>query len=155
MLYNFTSKELLNGLLQRVEAALEALSIPREAFEQTTRDLFRRILHSAENIGGLDSHRALNYLVVQHPGIFLAAAERADRAILDAIETRTTEVASTRRIVSVILTFIDRATGVPERLFTRVDVTEEWPFLSEAPQSGAPPLGLHSFIDNAFPGSPY
>jgi hypothetical protein len=63
------------------------------------------------------------------------------------------EGASARRIVSVIRTFIDRATGVPERLFTRVDVTEEWPFVADSMQGGAIPLGLSPYIGHGFAGA--
>ena len=48
-----------------------------------------------------------------------------------------------------ILTFVDLATGVPERLFARVDITEEWPFVAEGTDGGRSPLGLRPFVENA------
>ena len=116
-------------------------------------ELFDRIASSTDNMGLLDSHRALNYLLVQHPGIFLAYAERRSSSILDSIETRGTDSPGVRRIVTVILTFLDRATGLPERIFTTVDTTEEWPFLAEAPHAGAPMMGLRPYVDHGALGS--
>jgi hypothetical protein len=146
-LYSFTLGEFTTELAKRAQPVLDAAKIAADDFEESARDVFARITTSAENIGGLDSHRALNYLLVQHPGIFVAAAQRARRAILDSIETRVMEAASSRRLVTVIFTFIDKATGVPERLFARVDVAEEWPFLTESAHAGAAPLGLASYVD--------
>jgi hypothetical protein len=152
-LYSFTLQEFLSELATRAHPALESAKITNDEFKENARDIFNRITTSTENIGGLDSHRALNYLLVQHPGIFVAAAERGGNAILDSIETRVAEAASSRRVVTVILTFINRSTGVPERLFARVDVTEEWPFLAESNNAGAPVLGLANYIDYGPMGS--
>jgi hypothetical protein len=101
----------------------------------------------------LDSHRALNYLVVQHPGVFVAAAERKGRAFLDSLETRVSDQPSLRRVVTVILSFVDRTTGVRERLSTAVDVTEEWPFLASGGGSTGPLLGLSHHLDDGSLGS--
>ena len=54
-----------------------------------------------------------------------------------------------------IATFIDITAGVNERLFTRIDVTEEWPFVADGPDGSAPPLGLESFEDNAILSEPF
>jgi hypothetical protein len=58
------------------------------------------------------------------------------------------------RVVTIILTFIDLTTGVPERLFSRVDVTEEWPFVADVSHGGAPPLGLQPFVETCSSGPP-
>ena len=47
-----------------------------------------QMTRSTENIGATQAHRALNYFVMQHPGVFLAVAERAGRQRLQKIETR-------------------------------------------------------------------
>jgi hypothetical protein len=113
--------------------------------------MFREIVCMPENLGVSDGHRALNYLLVQHPGIFLAAAERRGHR-LDRIETRVMQAMGTRRHVAVILTFLDLATGVPERLYCSVDVTEEWPFVVGA-EGGMAPLGMAPFVEAAIQGS--
>ena len=51
------------------------------------------------------------------------------------------------RVVAIVLTFLDTTTGVPERLFCRVDVTEEWPFVAGEGASQSP-IGLTPFVDN-------
>ncbi len=139
-LYSFAIEELSTQLLANAEPVITAKRVREDVLKRTGRDLFRRIARATENVGALDSHRALNYLVVQHPGVFIAAAERDGNSVLDNIETRL-DIAGLRRVITVVFTFTDRATGVPDRLFTRVDVTEEWPFLA----SGTP-VALEPFI---------
>jgi hypothetical protein len=151
--YGFALAEFADGLVSRVDHILKDKKIDRDKFLQGARDLFGRVALSMENMGAQDSHRALNYLLVQHPGPYIALVERADRAILDNVETRLNLTAGARRVVAVILTFIDRTTGVPERLFTRIDVTEEWPFVADAPNAAAVPLGLHPFVDGGWQGN--
>jgi hypothetical protein len=151
--YAFSVQELVSELSERIKPAFKAARLMPEVFETSARELFERIAVSVENVGALDSHRALNYLLVQHPGLFLAVAERVESAILDNIETRVSDTAGARRVVTVILTFIDRVTAVPERLFTRVDVSEEWPFLADSAQAGAPPLGLARYVDHGPAGA--
>jgi hypothetical protein len=152
-LYAFTLGDLLSSLHQTLEPALTGRMPYLDRLLTLGAELFGHIASSFDNMGALDSHRALNYLLVQHPGIFLAYAERHDTAVLDSVETRVSESPGMRRIVSVILTFLSRTTGVPERVFTQVDTTEEWPFLADAPHAGAPMLGLRPFIEHGPMGS--
>ena len=152
-LYAFKIPELLASLSQALAPVGAVKELGAERFSALCTELFERVASSIDNVGRLDSSRALNYLLVQHPGLFLAYAERSDRALLDSIETRVGDTPGLRRIVTVILTFLDRQTGVPERLFTRVDTTEEWPFLADASNAGAPTLGFRPFIDYGLQGS--
>lgn len=146
-LYDFSLDEWGQGLATTAQSALAARKIDAARFDAVARTMFRELSAAPDNLGAADGHRALNYLLVQHPGLFLAAAERRDH-VLDQVETRVTPSASGRRHVLVVLTFLDRTTGVPERLYTAVDVTEEWPFVVGATPS-ASPLGLAPFIDMA------
>ena len=139
--YTFTIKEFIRGLLERTEHILSARNLEPGSFEAIAEDVFRRIASSLENLGAQDGHRALNYLLVQHPGVFIAVAERANTAALESIETRVTQGSMSNRVVTVIFSFVDRAIGVTERLFCRVDVTEEWPFFADVSHGGAAPLG--------------
>jgi PatG C-terminal len=50
-------------------------------------------------------------------------------ASLTAVEVRPSPLSGVRRIVEVIFSFTNRQTEVTEKFFTRVDVTEEFPFL--------------------------
>ena len=152
-IYVFRVHDWLSSLTSTLEAALSERKIDHEDFGAISRRLFLRVVQSTENVGATDTHRALNYLVMQHPGIFLAAAERSATRQLDRIDTQLIQCASVRRQVAVILSFIDPITGVAERLFTRVDVTEEWPFVVDA-EGGPGPLGLQPYIENSLLGMP-
>jgi hypothetical protein len=151
-IYTFSIEQWLASLRTRVEKALDARNIAVPTFDAAARDLFERIIASAENLGATDAHRALNYALMQHPGIFLAAAERAGRQVLDRIETRIIRGLGPRRVVAIVLTFLDIATGVPERLFCRIDVTEEWPFVAGEAGVSQSPLGLMPFVENELLG---
>ena len=146
-LYVFSASEWAEGLAKAAQPALESRKVAGEHFQTVSQSMFREVVTMPENMGLSDGHRALNYLLVQHPGMFLAAAERPNH-VLDRIETRITQLVSGRRQVAVILSFLDRGTGVPERVYATVDVTEEWPFVSSADGSVAP-LGFAPFVENA------
>lgn len=147
-IYSFSLAEWQTSLRARLEKTLESRKIEVSTFETTAQELFARIVESTENLGVTDPHRALNFALMQHPGIFLAAAERVGRQVLERIETRQIRGPGPRRVVAIILTFLDIATGVPERLFCRIDVTEEWPFVAGEAGSTHSPLGLMPYVDN-------
>lgn len=85
---------------------------------------------AADNAGSTDEHRALNYLAVRYPAIYATAADAFGRnASLSAVDVQPSPLSSTRNVVDVIFSFTNRSTDVIEKFFTRVDVTEEFPFL--------------------------
>lgn len=101
-----------------------------ESFENAARELFERIQQMTDNVGQLDEHRALNYVALRYPAIYGKAVEMyAADASLVGVEVRSSRLSTSRRVVNVIFSYVDRKTDVVERFFTRVDVTEEWPFL--------------------------
>jgi hypothetical protein len=103
---------------------------PEEEFAPAAADLFDRIMQLTDNAGGTDEHRALNYLAVRYPAIYANAAEAFGRnSSLTAVETRSSPLSGTRKIVEVIFAYTNRNTDVTEKFFVRVDVTEEFPFL--------------------------
>ena len=111
-------------------------SIPRpehqseQEFAAAAEELFDRIVGLADNAGALDEHRAVNYLLVRYPRIYVAIAEAHARSVsLSAINVRLSALSGLRRVVDVIFAFTNRATDVIEKQFVRVDVTEEFPFL--------------------------
>jgi hypothetical protein len=145
-LYAFSAAEWAEGLSKVAQPVLDSRKMDVGHFHTVSQAIFRDVIAMPENIGVSDGHRALNYLLVQHPGMFLAAAERRNHT-LDRIETRVLQTVGGRRHVAVILHFLDRATGVPERLYCTVDVTEEWPFVASTDGS-SPALGFAPFLDN-------
>ena len=111
-------------------------AIPRPAkttakeFGPAAEELFDRIMLAADNAGATDEHRALNYLAVRYPAIYATAADAFGRdSSLSAVDVQPSALSSTRSVVEVILSFTNRNTDVVEKFFTRVDVTEEFPFL--------------------------
>jgi hypothetical protein len=145
-LYTFSASEWAEGLAKVAQPALKSRKVETAHFRAVSQGIFREVTTMPENMGVSDGHRALNYLLVQHPGMFLAAAERPGH-VLDRMETRVIQAVGGRRQVAVILNFLDRATGVPERLYCTVDVTEEWPFVVST-EGTLPPLGFAPFLDN-------
>ena len=137
--------EMCNGLMIPIVAFDQIYSFDRDAlikaiptpakttakqFAPAAEELFDRIMLVADNAGSTDDHRALNYLAVRYPAIYATAAEAFGRnASLTAVDVQRSTLSSTRNIVDVIFSFTNRANDVVEKFFTRVDVTEEFPFL--------------------------
>jgi hypothetical protein len=78
----------------------------------------------------MDEHRALNYLAMRYPAVYATIADAHSRnSSLSAVEVRPSALSGTRRIVEVVFSFTHRTNDVVEKFFTRVDVTEQFPFL--------------------------
>jgi hypothetical protein len=89
-----------------------------------------RLIQVTDNAGEADEHRALNYLAVRYPAIYAKAAEQFDRDFsLTAVDVRSSALSSARRIAEVIFSYTNRTTDFTEKVFARVDVTDEFPFL--------------------------
>jgi hypothetical protein len=137
--------EVCNGLLVPIVAFDQIYSFDRDALikaiprpEKTTakdfapaaEELFDRIMQMADNAGATDEHRALNYLAVRYPAIYASAAEAFGRnASVTAVDVAPSPLSGTRKVLDVIFSYTNRNTDVVEKFFTRVDVTEEFPFL--------------------------
>lgn len=104
--------------------------ISAKQFTSTAEELLDRILQLADNTGATDEHRACNYLAVRYQAIYNLTTERhGSNCFMDAVEVRPSRLSGTRRIVDVIFDYRDRSSGVIEKFFVRVDVTEEFPYL--------------------------
>lgn len=147
----FSIDEWIEGLQKAV--AHGAKQREKTMLASAARDLFNQSVTSLQNTGVTDAHRALNFLLMRHAGVFQAVAERRGTAMLDRVEARISEGLGARRQVLVILTFVNIASGVSERLFCRVDVTEEWPFLADQPDGSPAPFGLMPFVESEFVGA--
>jgi hypothetical protein len=122
-LYSFDLDGLIAAIPRPEGAAKEKLGPVAE-------EVLERILQMADNAGATDAHRALNYLAVRYPRIYSLAVELHEQSrSLSGVETRPSAVSSTRAVLDVIFSYTNRTTDVTERYFTRVDVTEEFPFL--------------------------
>ena len=101
-----------------------------EEFAPTASELFDRIMQMADNAGATDEHRALNYLAVRYPAVYSATSDAfARNASLESIDVQPSALSATRNILEVIFSFRNRTTDVVEKQFTRVDVSDQFPFL--------------------------
>jgi hypothetical protein len=101
-----------------------------EGTDRSAAELFMRIRQMAANAGATDEHRALNYVAVRYPAIYAQAAEMHGRNFsLTAVGVRASRLSGVRKIVDVIFSYANRQTGVTEKYFCGVDVTEEFPLL--------------------------
>jgi hypothetical protein len=122
-IYSFERNEL-------IQAIPKPEQVSAEAFAPAATELFDSIMQLTDNAGGTDEHRALNYLAVRYPAIYANAAEAFGRNFsLTSVETRSSPLSGTRKIVEVIFAHTNRNTDVTEKFFVRVDITEEFPFL--------------------------
>jgi hypothetical protein len=104
--------------------------VAEKEFAPVAEEVLGAIMQMADNAGATDQHRALNYLATRYPAIYATTAEAHRRgSALSAIEARPSRLNGVRRILDVVFTFTHRQTDVTDRYFTRVDVTEEFPFL--------------------------
>ena len=136
--------EVCNGLMIPIVAFDQIYSFGRDAligaipkpdkapkgFDATAQEVFDRVMQLTDNAGATDEHRALNYLVMRYPAIYATVADAHGRnASLTGVDVRPSRLSSSRKIVDVILSFTNRNNEFTEKFFTRVDVTEEFPFL--------------------------
>ena len=117
-----------------VDSLLAAIPRPdgieAEQFNAMAQEVYDRVAHMSDNAGDRDEHRALNYLAVRYPALYSAVADAQRRnTSLSAVEVRPSALSGTRRIVDAVFSFTNRSTDVVEKSFTRVDVTEKFPFL--------------------------
>jgi hypothetical protein len=105
--------------------------VPAKEFAASAEELLDRIMQMADNAGGTDEHRALNYLAVRYHAIYATASEchYVRNSSLTAVEVVPSRLAGTRKVVDVIFSYTSRTTDVTEKYFVRVDVTEEFPYL--------------------------
>jgi hypothetical protein len=116
------------------DALIKAIPRPEKTtakdFAPAAEELFDRIMQMTDNAGATDEHRALNYLAVRYHAIYANAAEAfARNASLTGVDVAQSPLSGTRKVVDVIFSHTNRNTDVVEKFFTRVDVTEEFPFL--------------------------
>jgi PatG C-terminal len=122
-IYSFDRDQLI-GAIPRPD------KVTAKEFESAAGELFDRIMQMADNAGATNEDRALNYLAMRYPPIYAAAADSFGRgASLTAVKVHPSPLSGTRDIVEVIFSYTDRKTDVTDKLFVRVDVTEEFPFL--------------------------
>ena len=109
-----------------------------ESFFQTVAtETFYRNMQLADNVGNMDEHRAINYVVLQYPNIYTMTAEQALRNNkLSNVEVKPSPLSGNgaRPVMNVIFTYSSTTTKVEEKFYTEVDVTGMYPFLVQSLQ---------------------
>jgi hypothetical protein len=139
------SPEMCNGLVVPIVSVDQVYSFDRdtlmkaipkrkgiddEQFKKTSDALFNHIIQIADNAGGTDEHRALNYLSVRYDEIYHRTQLMQDENYsFTAVDVRPSRLSGTRKVVDVIFSYENRANRAIQKWFARVDVTEEFPFL--------------------------
>ena len=138
------SPDVCNGLLVPIvifdqiyafdrDSLLKDIPKPKDAdqrFMRAAAEMFDRLMGQSDNAGATDADRAKNYLHVRYPRVYSLAAEQFGvNASFTAIEVLPSPLSGARKIVDVIFSFTDRTTDVVSKFFTRVDVTECFPFV--------------------------
>jgi hypothetical protein len=95
------------------------------------RDLFERIIYTANNAGHQSQFRALNYLAVRYPAIYGETSKiiRQQNLKLIGLEVHHSQLNFGRKVENVIFAFKDGQTQNRELYAVSVDVTGEFPFL--------------------------
>jgi len=104
--------------------------VPAENFEPVAEEVFARVMQLTDNAGATPEHRALNYLSLRYPAIYAQTAQMHGRSFsLTNVSVHRSRLSGPRTIMDVVFAYTNRQTDVVESYFTRVDVTEEFPFL--------------------------
>jgi len=122
-IYSFNKDDLIKSIPKRKGEN-------EEQIKNTSNALFNHIVQIADNAGATDEHRAINYLSVRYDEIYHRTQSMQDENYsFTAIDVRLSRLSGTRKIVDVIFTYENRTNRAIQQWFTRVDVTEEFPFL--------------------------
>jgi hypothetical protein len=96
-------------------------------------DLLQRLTSVGGSIGMAPEHRALNYISLRYPGVYILASKKAAEGFsLQAVRFLRAPVVGERVLIDVLLTFISNADSRAERWSVKVDVTDKYPFLRGA-----------------------
>jgi hypothetical protein len=119
-----------------IDAASLTRSVPKPdrmeegAFRSALQDVLVPVMQISDNVGAKDEHRAINYLTALYPALYARIAEaHAAGSPLSAVDVSQSRLAGSRKIVSIVYSCVSRTTGVADKFFARVDVTEQFPFL--------------------------
>jgi hypothetical protein len=130
---NRTFQFTLSELSQQVVSELSAQGKSPLPSNNQIIEIFDDMLQLANNTGDADEHRALNYLSVNYPEIYMSqwsgGTTTAPAVYFEGVEARHSPLGSGRAIIDVILRYMNQASGIVTRYFTSVDVTGQFPYL--------------------------
>lgn len=118
------------------EVAKRAGEVGATVDQKTATDFFDQLLQFVKNAGDSDANRAINYLALNYVDLYIKKAEMdADNKPFTGLSTQPSSMSGGRTLIDVIISFNDRKYGTTERYFCTVDVTGQFPFLSEKLQA--------------------
>ncbi|MBT9316581.1 cyanobactin maturation protease PatG family protein [Leptothoe spongobia] len=112
----------------------QGVTLPQNQRNDLARYVFNLLMQLADNVGNLDEHRAINYLLLRYPEVYNQTfLQNQDQKSLDGVNVQMSRLnaSGTRRIVDVIFTYRDNSTDVKNRFYASVDVGSRYPFLVE------------------------
>jgi len=122
-IYSFNRDDLMKSIPKRKGEN-------EDQMKKTSNAVFNHFIQIADNAGATDEHRALNYLSVRYDEIYHRTQSLQDENYsFTSVDVRLSRLSGTRKIVDVIFTYENRTNRAIQQWFTRVDVTEEFPFL--------------------------
>lgn len=105
-------------------------NIKEDVFEAAVKQTHDVMTQMSSNFGLTDGHRAMNYVITRYAEIYeLVVRQLLNAATLTTISARPSALSGGRRVIEVVLTFQGRQPELSRSFFTRVDVTDLFPFL--------------------------
>jgi PatG C-terminal len=128
-IYSFTFDEFVAAVVAKTAVAVEDIG-----------SMFYQLMQLADNAGETDEHRALNYVTLRYPEIYVMAANMAGRGsgpylipgsifTLQSIVAKLAPVQGARRIVDIVFHYTERQSNDSAYWYTEVDTTGQFPFL--------------------------
>jgi hypothetical protein len=129
---NWTFQFTVPELAQTVNAKLTSQKVHSLPSLSQITEIFDNLLQLANNTGDADEHRALNYVSVNYPDVYVPQStgmSNPSSSYFLGVDTRHSALGGDRAIIDVILNYRDSANGLTSSYFTSVDVTGQFPFL--------------------------
>lgn len=119
----------LSDLVRSVELSLRQQGVSPMPTPAQITTLFDNLLQLANNTGDAAEHRALNYVSVNYPEIYVPQSSGGSQPYFSGVETRPSPLGGARSIIDVILKYTSPTNGLVSKSYTTVDVTGQFPFL--------------------------
>lgn len=131
---NRTFQFSLKDLATQVITALSSQGVTPLPSQAQILEIFEDMLQLADNTGDADELRALNYVSINYPDVYVAqygptVQGTPSTVYFAGVEVRRSALGGGRVIVDVILRYENQASGLVSRYYTSVDVTGQYPFL--------------------------
>ena len=127
------------SFISNLRAFVEAIAQQAGVSAELAQSVLEAILGLTDNTGATDEYRAINYLAVKYPQIYVTTSQMLDPGqapggyqgayYLVGVSAQLANVQGTRRIVNVIFKYIQQQTSEVAYWFSTVDVSGLYPFL--------------------------